>query len=83
LVILAHDDSPIRHCALAVFVGDFAEGLLRFFVPEGVEKGHAAIEVGFDFGGARGLEVDGAEFFGGHGVVVAFVGEHGPHEDQK
>src|ERR1700744_412314 len=44
LVPEAHGNTPVCHGATRIIDGDLREFLFCFFVPEGMEQGHAALE---------------------------------------
>ncbi len=71
----AHGNSPMRHGAVGIVFGDVEEFLFRFFVPEGVQQRHAALERLLLRCRARNGEVDCSELrlVQGFVVVVFFV----------
>ena len=64
LVEVAHGRTPVSHGAGGVGFGDLFKLALRFFVPEVVEQGDAAIEGTPDSGRAGDSKGDGAEALG-------------------
>jgi hypothetical protein len=76
--------SPVSHGAARIFFGDFHELRVGQFVLEGIQQGHAALELGLDGGSAGGKEGDGAEFFVGVVMMLRLLsGEQIRHKRQS
>ena len=67
---LADGDSPVRHGARRLALGDGAKRLLRFGIEERVQHRDAAVELFLRPGAARRLEVHRAENAGASVIVI-------------
>jgi len=68
-----HGYAPLRHCTTWILGGNGLKGASRFFVLEGVQQGHRAIETGFNLFCAGGGEVNGSQFPFSEFMVVTLI----------
>jgi hypothetical protein len=75
----------MRHRALPIFRCYLGKRLLRFFVPEGMQHGYAALKFSLDSFRARGREVHRAKLRCGltSVMVMAFVRDAGTTEREQ